>query len=107
MGCKGLHPSRPATVSRRRLRGVRFTSRGLSVFDLQIRQDIVENLFLLMGKIATGFLPDHFQVIDEKFGGFEMDLRLPGLRIGQLSQEERSLAGLHHDKLDEALGRFA
>ena len=80
---------------------------GLDIGHLQVRKHAVENLLLLIGEIAPRLFTNHLEMIDKELCGLEEHLGLARVRIGNATEKERGLLGLHHHELDELLRHFA
>jgi len=53
-------------------------------------------------EISGGFGSQHFERIDDRFGGAEVDGFLAGLRVGDLAEEESGVLGLEDDEFVES-----
>src|ERR1700751_5466007 len=81
-------------------------ARDLDVRHLQIGKRVAQDDRLFVGQVAARFFLNHFELIDEHPSEIQIDLRLAGLWIWNLTEEQRCVLSMHHHKFDEALGHL-
>ena len=81
--------------------------RNFDINHLQIRKRVLQDSGFFITKIAARFFLNHRQLVDKHFRELEIDFAFAGFRIWNLAQKKRGVLRVHHDKLDEALGKLA
>ncbi len=81
--------------------------RNFDIGHLQIGKSVAQHGGLFVCQIAARFFLNHGQLIDEHLGQLQVHFAFTGFWIWDLPEKQRGILRVHHDELDEALGKLA
>ena len=82
-------------------------ARDFDIRHLQIGKRVPQNCSFFRRQVPARLFLNHLELIDEHLGQLQVYFALSRFWIWNLTQKQGGILRLHHDKLDEALGKFS